>query len=77
MSWVQTVVRQVGLYPLWALGVCEERPLVREDRGGRSARVPVVVPTALPGSDLRQREPLKASKRETRLKMRLLTGTTR
>ena len=53
VSWVQTVVRQVGLYPLWASGVCEALPLVREDRGGRSARVPVVPPGAVPGSDLR------------------------
>ena len=46
VSWVQTVVRQVGLYPLWALGICEELPLVREDRGGRSARDSVVAPAA-------------------------------
>jgi hypothetical protein len=46
VSWVQTVVRQVGLYPLWAQGGCEALPLVREDRGGRSAGVPVVTPVA-------------------------------
>src|ERR671938_1275792 len=31
-SWVQNVVRQFGLYPLWALGICEEPLLVREDQ---------------------------------------------
>src|SRR4029078_7076032 len=30
-SWVQTVVRQVGLYPLWASGLCEEVLLVHSD----------------------------------------------
>ena len=50
VSWVQTVVRQVGLYPLWAWERCEELPLVREDRGGRTAGVPVVPPGAVPGS---------------------------
>ncbi len=49
-SWVQTVVRQVGLYPLWAQGICEELLLVREDRSGQTSGVPVVVPTALLGS---------------------------
>ena len=49
-SWVQNVVRQFGLYPSWAQEACEELPLVREDRGGRSAGVPVVVPTAALGS---------------------------
>src|SRR6476619_5774561 len=53
VSWVQTVVRQVGLYPLWAQGICGELALVREDRAGRSAGVRVVVPTALLGSHLR------------------------
>ena len=50
VSWVQTVVRQVGLYPLWAREICEELPLVREDRGGPTAGVPVVPPGAAPGS---------------------------
>ena len=49
-SWVQTVVRQVGLYPLWAQGNCADLPLVREDRGGRTAGVPVVLPSAALGS---------------------------
>src|SRR5438132_6110565 len=38
-SWVQNVVRQFGLYPSWAQDACGELPLVREDRGGRSAGV--------------------------------------
>src|SRR5579859_7290673 len=49
-SWVQNVVRQFGLYPSWALEVCEELSLVREDRDGRTAGVPVVPPGASPGS---------------------------
>jgi hypothetical protein len=49
-SWVQTVVRQVGLYPLWAQVTCEELLLVREDRSGQTAGVPVVPPGALLGS---------------------------
>src|SRR5438876_5842041 len=39
-SWVQNVVRQFGLYPSWALEVCGELSLVREDRDGRNAGVP-------------------------------------
>jgi hypothetical protein len=54
-SWVQTVVRQVGLYPLWAQVTCEELPLVREDRGGQTSGVPVVPPGALLGSYVWQR----------------------
>jgi hypothetical protein len=50
VSWVQTVVRQVGLYPLWAREICEELSLVREDRDGLTAGVPVVPPGAAPGS---------------------------
>jgi hypothetical protein len=69
-SWVQNVVRQFGLYPSWALEACGELPLVREDRGGRPAGVPVVVPTAVPGSQGRSGEALKASKREADPKMR-------
>ena len=45
-SWVQNVVRQFGLYPQWAQETCEELPLVREDRGGRTAGVWVVPPGA-------------------------------
>src|SRR6516162_4540075 len=40
-SWVQNVVRQFGLYPPRAREVCGEPPPVREDRGGRTAGVPV------------------------------------
>ena len=49
-SWVQNVVRQFGPYLQWALEVCEELLLVREDRSGRTSGVPVVTPVALPGS---------------------------
>jgi hypothetical protein len=35
---------------LRAWEVCEDLTLVREDRVGLTAGVPVVVPTALPGS---------------------------
>ena len=45
-SWVQNVVRQFGPYPLWALEICVELSLVREDRDGRSSGVPVVLPRA-------------------------------
>ncbi len=71
-SWVQNVVRQFGLYPLWALEGCEGLPLVREDRGGPTSGVPVV-DEALPGSYVGTGEPLKASKRETLLQISLLT----
>ena len=40
-SWVQNVVRQFGPYPARAQDICGELPLVREDRGGRAAGVPV------------------------------------
>ena len=65
-SWVQNVVRQFGLYPLWALEGCEGLPLVREDRGGPTSGVPAV-DEALLGSYVGKGEPLKASKRETLL----------
>src|SRR5579883_3512335 len=73
-SWVQNVVRQFGLYPSWALETCGELPLVREDRGGRPAGVPVVVPTAAPGSQGRNGEALTASKREAGPKRTSPTG---
>ena len=38
-SWVQNVVRQFGLYLLWALEICVELTLVREDRVGLTAGV--------------------------------------
>src|SRR6478672_504476 len=41
-SWVQNVVRQFGLYPLWAQESCGELTLVREDRVGPAPGVPVV-----------------------------------
>ncbi len=50
--------------------ICEELSLVREDRDGHTAGVPVVVPTASLGSDVWTGEPLKASKREALLQMR-------
>ena len=49
-SWVQNVVRQFGLYLLWALEICVDLTLVREDRVGLTAGVPVVSPEALLGS---------------------------
>ena len=61
-------MRQFGLYPLHAVGVCEELSLVREDRDGRTAGGPVVGQPAPLGSYVREGEPLKASKRESCLK---------
>src|SRR3954453_2646518 len=49
-SWVQNVVRQFGLYPLRAEGICGRLSLVREDRDGRTSGVPVVLPRASLGS---------------------------
>src|SRR5579863_4061841 len=69
-SWVQNVVRQFGLYPSRASEVCGTPSLVREDRDGRTARVAVVVPTARRVADVRAREALRASKRETPPKMK-------
>src|SRR5204863_3632546 len=48
-SWVQNVVRQFGPYPSWALELCGGLLLVREDRSGRTAGVPVVTPVAAAG----------------------------
>ena len=45
-SWVQNVVRQFGPYPSQALEICGDLPLVREDRGGHTSGVPVVLPRA-------------------------------
>src|SRR5918997_274522 len=70
-SWVQNVVRQFGLYPSWAQEACAGLPLVREDRGGRSAGVAVVPPGAWLRSQDRHGEALNASKREAGRKMRL------
>ena len=48
-SWVQNVVRQFGLYLLWALEICGDLTLVREDRVGQTSGLPVVPPGAPPG----------------------------
>src|SRR6476620_7163389 len=53
-SWVQNVVRQFGLYPLWAKELCEGLSLVREDRDVPTAGVRVVLPRALLGSQVGQ-----------------------
>src|SRR5690554_1794221 len=45
-SWVQNVVRQFGPYLSRAQEICEDLSLVREDRDGRTAGVPVVSPDA-------------------------------
>ena len=42
VSWVQTVVRQVGPYLPWAYETCGGSSLVREDLEGRTSGVPVV-----------------------------------
>ena len=54
-SWVQNVVRQFGPYLPCAQDSCEDLPVVREDPGGRTAGVPVVMPMASPGSYVRNR----------------------
>ena len=43
VSWVQTVVRQVGPYLLWAHEICGGISLVRKDLEVRSSGVPVVL----------------------------------
>ena len=48
-SWVQNVVRQFGLYLSWALEICVDLTLVREDRVGQTSGLPVVPPGAPPG----------------------------
>lgn len=48
-SWVQNVVRQFGLYLSWAYEICVALTLVREDRVGLTAGLPVVPPGASPG----------------------------
>ena len=50
VSWVQNVVRQFGPYPSQAQENCEDLSLVREDRDGQTAGVPVVSPEASLGS---------------------------
>ena len=49
-SWVQNVVRQFGLYLLWAQDICEALTLVREDRVGLTSGLSVVPPGAVPSS---------------------------
>lgn len=72
VSWVQTVVRQVGFYLSCPQEDWEELLLVREDRSGDTSSVPVVTPVAQLGSYVSTRETLKASKRETNFKINLL-----
>ena len=55
VSWVNNVVRQLGPYLLWALDICVNLPLVREDRVERTSGVPVVAPAAPQGSYVRNR----------------------
>ena len=50
VSWVQTVVRQVGPYLLWAREICGGISLVRKDLEVRGSGVPVVMPIARLGS---------------------------
>ncbi len=50
VSWVQNVVRQFGPYPSQAEEIWGELTLVREDRVGQTAGVPVVLPRASLGS---------------------------
>ena len=50
VSWVQTVVRQVGPYLLWAHEICGGISLVRKDLEVRGSGVPVVMPIARLGS---------------------------
>ena len=49
-SWVQNVVRQFGLYLLWAQEICGDPTLVREDRVGQTPGASVVPPGAQPSS---------------------------
>src|SRR5947208_14743562 len=44
MSWAQNVVRQFGLYPVWALECCGASSVVREDPAEADSRVPAVLP---------------------------------
>ena len=50
VSWVQNVARQFGPYLSWAMEICEELLLVREDRSGRTAGEPVGLPEPLLGT---------------------------
>src|SRR5690606_23711255 len=50
VSWVQSVVRQVGPYLLWAHDTCGGSSLVRDDVEGRPSGVPVVALASRQGS---------------------------
>ena len=50
VSWVQTVVRQVGPYLLWACEICGGISLVRKDLEVGGSGVPVVKPLARLGN---------------------------
>ena len=50
VSWVQTVVRQVGPYLLWAREICGGISLVRKDLEVGGSGVPVVKPLARLGN---------------------------
>ena len=50
VSWVQTVVRQVGPYLLWAREICGGISLVRKDLEVGGSGVPVVRPLAWLGN---------------------------
>ena len=73
-SWVQNVVRQFGLYPLWALSTLRGAALSTRgpawtDRWWRSCGT-----TCRLRSYVREQEPLKASKWEMPPKMSVLTA---
>ena len=53
VSWVQNVARQFGPYLMWAEAPRAAPPPVREDRDGRTSCVPVVMPMARLGSEVR------------------------
>ena len=53
VSWVQTVVRQVGPYLVWAQDDCGDSFLVREDWKERTSGVPVVALAAAQDSYVR------------------------
>ena len=46
VSWVQSVVKQLGHYLLWALENWNDMFLVREDRNVLTSSAPVVMPMA-------------------------------
>ena len=53
VSWVQNVVRQFGPYPSRAQETWRGLLLVREDRSGRTAGVPIILPRVQLGSYVR------------------------